>query len=265
MMDIKIAFGVTEDWLEHTFVTMCSILSNAKGVNEKYSFYVLSDISEEKFETLFEPIKYKLNNIYPFEYKYIKMNNSDFDGVVHDKRVGISAYYRLKLPSLLNEEKVIYLDSDLVVTDDISKLWNYDIDNYYLGAVEDKYSDIMGCQANLPEGETYINSGVMLMNLKNFRCDNLEEKIFKKLCEQDNTYSDQDVLNDICRNKILSLPLRFNLMLTRDDPNSFPNRKQEYTESLKTPVILHYSIKPWILPVQYSEYWRQYEAVLKND
>ena len=180
-MDIKIAFGVTEDWLEHTFVTMCSILSNAKGVNEKYSFYVLSDISEEKFETLFEPIKYKLNNIYPFEYKYIKMNNSDFDGVVHDKRVGISAYYRLKLPSLLNEEKVIYLDSDLVVTDDISKLWNYDIDNYYLGAVEDKYSDIMGCQANLPEGETYINSGVMLMNLKNFRCDNLEEKIFKKL------------------------------------------------------------------------------------
>lgn len=262
MTNIKVAFGVTKDWIEHTFVTVCSILSNAKKGDDKYTFYIMSDISEDEFETIFEPVKNKLNNLYPFEYKYIKMVNSDFDGVVHDTRVGISAYYRLKLGTLTQEDKIIYLDSDIVVTDNLTNLWNYNVENYYFAAVEDKYSELMGCHANLPEGEIYINSGVMLMNLKKFRCDNLEEIIFKKLREPENTYSDQDVLNDICRNKILHLPLKYNLMLTRDDPNSFPARKEEYRKSINSPVIMHYSIKPWILPVQYSEIWRKYSEII---
>ena len=260
MSKINIAFGATQDWLKYTFVTICSILSN--GIGNNYKFYIMSDIFNSDFENSFKPIYDKLKNIYPFEYEYIKMNNSDFEGVVHDTRVGISAYYRLKLSSLVNVDKIIYLDSDIVVLDNIEKLWEIDIDNYFLGAVEDKYSELIGWRANLNEGDIYINSGVMLMNLKKFRDENIEEKMFSKLREENNDYSDQDVLNDICRNKILHLPLKYNLMVTRDDPNSFPKRKKEYEEGIKSPIILHYAIKPWILPVQYSEYWRKYYQLI---
>lgn len=257
MSKINIAFGVTEDWLEYTFVTICSILENS-GMENEYQFFIMSDISEDKFVEITEPFKKKLPTKNLYDICHIKMNNSDFDGVVHDTRVGVSAYYRLKLSSLTDVDKIIYLDSDLVVLSDINELWNFDTNDYLIGAVEDKYSDLMTLQANLSDGDTYINSGVLLMNLKKFREENLEEKIFEKLREVDNQYSDQDVLNDLCRDKILYLPLKYNLMLTTDDPNAFPKRKDEYANSLKSPFILHYAIKPWVLPVQYSEYWRKY-------
>lgn len=261
MSKIKIAFGVTKDWLNYTYVTMCSILSNA-NVFDYYCFYIMCDIDEDEFEKSFCSAKEKLNSIHKFEYEYIKMDNSDFDGVIHDTRVGISASYRLKLASLTGEDKIIYLDSDVVVLDNISKLWDYNIENYLIGAVEDKYSDMMKCHANLDYDDTYINSGVLLMNLKKFRETNLEEQIFDKLREN-TTYSDQDVLNDVCRKQVLYLPLKFNLMVIRDDPNSFPKRREEFTEALKEPVVIHYVIKPWFLPVQYSEHWFKYANILK--
>lgn len=260
MEKINIAFGVTKDWLKYTYTTICSILCN--GSENDYQFFIMCDISEEEFRKDFEKVHKKLNHsqkIYP---NYIQMNNADFEGIIHDERVGISALYRLKLSSLTDVDKVIYLDSDIVVLDDISKLWNYDIKDYLAGAVEDKYSDLMTCRAELKDGDIYFNSGVMLMNLKRFREENLEEKIFNKLSEAENDYSDQDVLNYICQNRVLYLPLRYNLMLTTDDPNAFPNRKDEYNEALENPFILHYSIKPWILPVQHSEYWRKYNDML---
>ena len=262
MSRINIAFGATEDWLEHTFVTICSILSNAG--DDEFKFYIMSDISEEEFNKKLLTVYDKLQNIshaQTFHIEYLKMNNSDFEDVLHDMRVGISALYRLKLSSMTKEDKIIYLDSDLVVLDNISQLWNYNIEDYLLGAVEDKYSALMTYRANLSDDDIYYNSGVLLMNLKKFREQNLEQKIFDKLREENNDYSDQDVLNDICKGQILSLPLKYNLMLSADDENSFPKRKEEYKTTLKSPFILHYSIKPWIIPVQYSEYWEKYNIL----
>jgi len=263
MSKINIAFGVTNDWINYTFVTICSILSNSNKSNN-YKFYIMSDIKEDEFYQSFNEIIQKLNNIQPSEYVYIKINNSDFADVVHDKRVGISAYYRLKLSSLVKEDKIIYLDSDLIVLDDIANLWDYDIKNYLLAGVEDKYSDIMKDKSELYKDEIYINSGVLLINLERFQENNIENLIFQKLKEENNDYSDQDVLNNICKGQILYLPLKYNLMLTCNDNMAFPTRKDEYEQSLKNPMILHYSIKPWILPVQYSEYWRKYAEKIQS-
>ncbi len=263
MTKINIAFGITKDWFEHTCVTICSILSHSE--NDEYKFFIMSDFDEEEFEKIFQEKCKILKSIYPkFEYEYVKMDNSDFYGIVHDKRVGVSAYYRLKLSSVTTVDKMIYLDSDLVVLSDIKELWNCDTENSLIAGVEDKYSALMTCHANLADDDIYFNSGVMIMNLKKFREQNIEEKIFQKLNEENNDYSDQDVLNDICRNQILYLPLKYNLMLTTDDPNAFPARKDEYNQALKNPFILHYAIKPWILSVQYSEYWRKYFEVLSK-
>ena len=261
MSTINIAFGVTEDWLEYSFITMCSILSNCDK-NYDYKFFILSNISEEKYAKTYEKFSIKLSQIFPFFIEYIKLETSDFENIVHDERVGISAYFRLKLSSKTTVNKLIYLDSDLILKNDISKLWNINLGTNFLGAVEDKYSALMTQKANLNDNDTYYNSGVLLMNLEEFRNSNLEEKIFQKLKEPNNDYSDQDVLNDLCRGRILSLPLKYNLMLPPDDPNSFPKRKREYNDALKNPWILHYSIKPWILPVQYSEHWREYKERL---
>ena len=79
------------------------------------------------------------------------------------KHISIETNFRLKIASLIpNVEKCIYLDSDLILTENISKLWMQDIDDYYFAAVTDK--------------KVGFNAGVLLINLKKWREDNLEKK-----------------------------------------------------------------------------------------
>ncbi|MCR5265927.1 MAG: glycosyltransferase family 8 protein [Cyanobacteria bacterium RUI128] len=256
MTQINIAFGATEEWLRYTYVTICSILANA---NEKddYKFYIMCDSVDINFDPMvkcFEKIKHA-------EYKFIKMDNSEFEGAIHDW-LGVSSSYRLKLPSIIDDDKVLYLDSDIIVLSDIAELYNHNIDDYYIAAVEDKCSHFMRERVNLKEGETFINGGVQLMNLKKFREDNLEEIIFNKLRESD-FYTDQDVINDVCRSKILQLPLKFNLMPI-ENPGHYVNRRKEFEETLEAPVVIHYTDKPWRSEVKYGECWFFYASALSK-
>lgn len=254
MTKINIAFGATEEWLRYTYVTICSILANAKE-DDYYKFYIMCDTEDINFG----PMVKCLDQIKKSEYKFFKMDNSEFEGAIHDW-LGVSSSYRLKLPSMIDDDKVLYLDSDISVVNDIAELYNYNIDDYYLAAVEDKGAHFMRERVNLKEGETFINGGVQLMNLKKFREDNLEEIIFDKLRASD-FYTDQDVINDVCREKILQLPLRFNLM-PLDNEEIYKNRREEFLEAMENPVVLHYTNKPWKTQVKYGEYWFMYADLL---
>lgn len=255
MAQINIAFGATEEWLRYTYVTICSILANASDTDD-YKFYIMCDSDDINFG----PMVKCFEKIHHAEYKFIKMDNSEFDGVVHDW-LGVSASYRLKLPSLSDDDKILYLDSDVIILSDIAELYNHNIDDYYIAGVEDKQSIVMRSRINPKGDERFINSGVMLLNLKKFREDNLEEIIFNKLREID-WYTDQDVINDVCRDKILQLPLKFNLMPV-EGGDHYVNRREEFEEAFIAPVILHYVIKPWQRKeIKYSECWFYYASTL---
>lgn len=259
MARINIAFGMTGDWLKYTSVTICSILSNA-AKNDDYYFYIMCDwqgIELSSLQIFFDA----LDLIKPAEYIFLKMNNADFEGAIHDW-LGVSSSYRLKLPSMIKEDKILYLDSDIIVTKNIADLYSVDVSDYYLAAVEDKLSDRMRTRVNLQEGETFINGGVQLLNLQKFRENNLEQTIFNKLREIP-FYTDQDVINDVCRDKILQLPLKYNLMVL-DSEEIYQSRRKEYEEAIKNPHIIHYTYKPWKLKVPLHEQWEKYATILKK-
>lgn len=256
MTQINVAFGVTKDWLQYTYILICSILSNASA-DDSYKFYILCDSVDDNFSKTVNA----LDSIKKSEYKFIIMDNSWFEGAIHDP-LGVSSSYRLKLPSLVDDDKILYLDSDTIANSDIAELYNYNIEDYYLAAVEDKTSDLMSPRVKLtPEEGPFVNGGVLLMNLKKFREDNLEEIIFKKLRES-YFYTDQDVINDICRKKILSLPLKYNLMCIKCDSFFYKSRKDELKMAKQSPVIIHYIAKPWIRPSLFSNIWHYHKNKL---
>ena len=267
-MRVNIAFGATEDWLQYTRITVASILANSNK-EDKYHFYIMSNNFSEQIKSVFM----LLNKIRPAEYHFIQINDDEFEGAIHDW-LGVSSSYRLKLPSLTDLDKILYLDSDIIVLKDIAELYSYDIQNYYTAMVEDKCSMMMRRRVNLREDQLFFNGGVSLMNLKAFREHNLEEKIFKILRES-TFYTDQDVINDLCRDKILSLPLKWNVAwrpikldytpaTTLQDFVIYKGRHEELLESQKDPALIHYLQKPWKRPPDPSCYWRQYlDLVLK--
>lgn len=86
-----------------------------------------------------------------------------------------ATYYRILIPNLYPQyEKVLYLDSDIIILDDIAKLYNVNINNYLIGAVSERwfrnYTEFKGYGEKvigLKSYKKYINAGIMLMNSQN--------------------------------------------------------------------------------------------------
>ena len=115
-------------------------------------------------------------------------------------------YLRLLIPDLLPDdvERVLYVDSDVVVVRDLSPLWSVDFEQLAVYAVEN-FSHPTFATA-LPEAvsgigaspETpYFNSGVLLMNLRVWREEGISEQVNAFLRDRPDliTWGDQDALN----------------------------------------------------------------------
>lgn len=99
-------------------------------------------------------------------------------------------------------EKLLYLDIDMMVGDDISKLYNIDVTNYEYAAVKEKY----GCWIIRPD---YINAGMLLLNMNKIKQTGLLEKARYKIKTRKMLFADQDAIFWSTTKKLL-LPRKFN-------------------------------------------------------
>jgi len=172
----------------------------------------------------------------------------------------LTIYYRLFIPSMFPQyDKAIYIDSDVVVKGDMSKLFDTDMGDNLIGACTDKsvaevpeLTRYMQDAVGVPS-EQYINSGVLLMNLRLLRERKLDEHFISLLTKYgfDSVAPDQDYLNAICNGKILYLDECWNVM-----PNS---NKPLNADAM----LIHYNLfsKPWCYDgIQYAdEFWKYAE------
>ncbi len=254
------------------FVTLASAFKNA----HKRTFYdvrllLSGDFSDENYQNL-ETLK----QLYPqHKIKVYNMANQYEDASITIKHISTSTYYRLKLPSLLSDvNKCVYLDVDLIVNKDLSELFRMNVDDKYIAGVKAPgylYS-YENCKKNmeeldLPNLDQYVNAGVLLMNLKNMRKDNLED-IFDELLKKNYTSQDQHILNKACFGKIRILPPIFNAMTKYNlfDENAYKSNIglqigytiKEWNAARKNPTIIHYAnqVKPWQDPnMVYADKW----------
>lgn len=173
-----------------------------------------------------------------------------------------AAYFRLLLPEILppSIRRVLYLDCDLVVRSDISELWETDLRGLPLAAVQELLSPFVSSPRGLlnyrPLGlapETpYFNSGVMLMDLVQWRNERLGERIIQYIerQERDVRWWDQDGLNAVLAGKWFSLDPRWNvgaLEIAFDRGEETPLTREAFDELLRGAAIIHFNspLKPW--------------------
>ena len=108
------------------------------------------------------------------------------------------AMTRCFFTKILDEDKILYLDVDTVVDGSLQELWNIDITNYCLAGRREEWK------------EDYINSGVLLMNLKRIRQLKLDDALISLLHRCRFVFPDQDAINIIFRNYIKYIPRKFN-------------------------------------------------------
>ena len=180
----------------------------------------------------------------------------NFPNINTNVHVTQAAYYRLMLAVILPEtiEKVLYLDGDVIVRHSLTPLWNTDLQDYAIAAITDISSGNIEYYNRLryPPQAGYFNSGVMLINLKYWR-DNDVWNAFREYVSEhhfDILCWDQDVLNVVFRDKKIELPIKYNVQhgfLIPFSKYDYWKYEKDVLEARKDPVIVHYTYldKPW--------------------
>lgn len=257
---INVVLTIDDSYSPYLATCMASILVNCDD-KYKLNFYVIdSGIVEENKRKIA-----MLKSIKDFNIAYSKIDKELFKNIPSCKAKHISdeTHYRFLISSLYKEiDKVICIDADLVFTSDISKLWEINIEEYYIGAVIDQQPFGGHCswipKLNLPTSYEYINSGLMLCNLKKWRQDKIEEKLFENAMFYGEVmhHPDQDTLNVTLCSKVKVLDPRYNVFVVL---NYF--REEDKEKAFSSPFVIHWAgrSKAWINPCfPYADIWWQY-------
>lgn len=179
----------------------------------------------------------------------------------------VETYYRLVLPELLKDyDKILYIDSDMVVEHDLAELFQEDVEGYLLAACYDAdtsglyngfdpkkkgYTDNI---MRLKNPYNYFQAGTLLMNLKEFRETFTTQYILDFAAERNWELLDQDVLNMLCQDKVKYVDMKWNVMVDYENIRIShiirlaPQWQYKmYMEARKEPYIVHYAgpDKPW--------------------
>ena len=211
---MNILLASDENYAPFLGVTLYSILENNQEDFDEINVYVLDGgitlNNKRRIKSLCEEFS-TIVNLNFIEYG----NLEDILGIKIKATIALSSYARLFAASLLPTDikKIIYLDCDGLVVDSLKGIWNCDISKYDFGAVLDigpKYNNLL---LDLPENWQQYNAGFLLINLKNWRDEQLEEKFLNMILENRGKVfnNDQGILNVICKNKILTLKPHYNI------------------------------------------------------
>ncbi|WP_225977353.1 glycosyltransferase family 8 protein [Nostoc sp. CENA543] len=237
-------------------VTVRSALANLKSDRLIALFILDGDISQPNKRKIIQSLDSQRVDI-----AWIRFDDALFANLTLERHLTIPAYYRLLLAQVLPREfsKAIYLDSDMVVTGNLDELWNIEIgDNYVLAVQDDVQLYISMCAAlqnyqelGISPHSKYFNSGLLVINLDKWRSDDIGSKVVEYL-RQNQQYqpNDQDGLNAILADKWGELHPKWNQM-PRIYDDSFRKDthlpEEIYQEVLHHPSIIHFTNtpKPW--------------------
>jgi lipopolysaccharide biosynthesis glycosyltransferase len=230
---MKIAMCANRDLYPYLPTTINSILISNPNLEKLYLF-----IEDDELETI-KNSKIEFININKYNDLIIR------EGSNCENQFTFMAMVRCYFPVIFpNEDKILYIDVDTLTIKDLTPFWEKDISNYYLAGVRNFSSD--------ETAQTYVNSGVLMMNLKKMREDNIVDEVDRLLRRYHFTYPDQDALNLACAGLILFVDKKFN------------NMENDLAETYSQNYIIHFcgpKKKPWSKRKTWrQELWKKFEV-----
>lgn len=249
-----------------TGVSMLSLFENNQSLEEIEVLYIhkgLTEQNREKLKMIANQYGRKITFLDMPDWKQLKNLN-----LRSSKSAWLGyGYNRLFLTDIVPEhiDRVIYLDSDTLIEDSLEELWNINFEDCYLAGVDDCLSSSYRNLVDLRAEGVYCNSGVLLINLKKWREENMGTK-FAEILRQNNGYflfNEQSVLNSVFEEKIKILPQQYNVnsliyLFSYDElmklrrPYHFSYTPEECETAREHPIITHFTgnfyvlRRPWI-------------------
>lgn len=249
---VPVVFSSDHNFIMPTGIAIQSMLESAPNV--QFDIYILQndDVTDNDRNLL-----RKITDKFDAKISFLFIG-TEFSQSFVIRNISISCYYRLLIPWLIPDyDWIVYLDGDVIVKSDISKILDYvtDSNNLVYGVRTPGYStDIIAMKYIRSIGldpHKYINSGILVLNAKLLREDNYRDKFLSYEAKPLN-FQDQDIINIVCKDKIGWLPIKFNRYPSLEgyDKNKLiqagVTTYSDLEEAVTKPVVVHYAgMKPW--------------------
>ena len=245
---IAIVLIADQAYTEQLTVTMKSIMYHNKSVN----FYIINQgIMPDWFRKMRRIVRNLGGELYniPFDIGLISANWRT------QNHISPIAYAKYFIPRLIDRERVLYLDTDIIVNGSLNSFFLTDLKGFPVAAVR----DIDGS----------FNTGVMLIDNLQWKdlsvldkCLELFEGEKSKHWELEHFNGDQTILNSVFQDNWLELDKRFNVQVGYDLV-AFYNHWEEHFNLEDEPLVIHYTTnrKPWNSSVSYrfrEKWWEFY-------
>lgn len=260
MNRLCVAYGSDDNYAKQLGVSMMSLFQTNKEFDEIHVFVMDCGIEETNKGRLLSIVeKYGRSLQFVSIKDYVDGLNLNMGA----RKIAVSSYSRLFLEEAIPEEynKILYLDCDTIIKDDIKEYWNTNLNGYMAAGVQDTVDKIFLKKIGLPADYCYINAGVLLINLDGWRKNNLQQKFidFIKKFDGNVPHHDQGTINGVCSGKLLTVPLRYNVtsniysFSAKTIKNIYSVKsfydQEELDDAKSNPAILHYTTglvgRPW--------------------
>ena len=262
MLNVPIFFACDDNYIPFLDVTLKSIQENMSK-NNFYDIKILNSGISDNLKT--NLINNYVKDNFSIEFVDINPYLKDISSKLHVRDYySKTTYFRLFIPRLYPQlDKCLYLDCDIIVRDDIANLFAFDIGDNLVGGIPDEIvykTEEFRQYAQKRLGiipENYINAGILVMNLKELRNFDFENKFIDLLSKiKFSVAQDQDYINVICKNRIKYLPKIWNKQPLFDKDVLDKN----------TISLLHFNLnlKPWHYDnIMYEEEFWKYAKLTK--
>ena len=279
---VNIVLAADDNYVPYLGAMLYSLGFNA-GATRPYDMVVLTDsisaANQEKLIRMMAAFKKRIS------LRFLDMGSlvECFSGIRFYGHFRVQTYYRLFMQELFPQwDKVLYLDSDMVVDADVAPLFDTDVAGVLLAAVRD--ADTAGIYNGFEPGRkaymdqvlglddpyAYFQAGMLVCNLAEFRRRIRVGDMIDYACTHDLLLFDQDVLNVFCQGAVRYVDARWNVMMDwqgiriTDIISRAPEDLQlYYFEGRRHPAVIHFAgpEKPWKYPLSDMAryFWRYAE------
>lgn len=272
---MNVVFSSDDNYAQHLGVAIYSLLNNTDDSVSVHVFIIENSISQLNKQRLHSVVvgfrNAQLAWIDFAEWKDSLHLNMEWN-------ISLSSYARLFLCSMLpdNVDKVLYLDCDVLITGSLDNLWDTDITDYPLAAVQDNVSRATKDSIGLSNSEPYFNAGVLLVNVALWRKQKVEQQFLSFINKYGGKvgHHDQGVLNGVFAGRWKHLDMKYNVMtlffllqyqkaLAFYEEGSVFYSEKDVKEAITHPAIVHFTpsltSRPWncncVHPMR-NEYWK---------
>ena len=293
----QVCFSASDFYAPYLSIALYSLVKNSNP-NHNYDIVIFTqDIAETKQYLIKKFLEQKNISIRFYNVKKI-FNNVDWYLPAYGT-VTIETYFRILSPYIFNKsEKVLFLDSDMLILSDVYELYSKDLNDYAIAATHEILmepshikaqckslnnrfpnnpdnrleGDKLGVQrardyimsSGVLHTEEYFQAGLLLFNCQYFKKYHMVEDAFYNIQRQRYKTVDQDALNELCYGHVLLLDNKWNYT-PKDHGNWFeyirPNNRKKFMK-IQDPKIIHFvgtKLKPWdFVDGQYHQLWWEY-------